>query len=96
MATLDLVITTDTCIAHLAGAMGKAVWILLPHLSDWRWMQETESTPWYPTARLIRQKAPGDWAEVLERVMRRVGAAAQGFEQKICFESHSIHKRIAA
>ncbi len=67
-ATLDLVITTDTCIAHLAGAMGKPVWILLPHLSDWRWMEETERTPWYPTARLFRQKAPGDWAEVVQRV----------------------------
>jgi len=69
VATLDLVITTDTCIAHLAGAMGKPVWILLPHLSDWRWMQQTETTPWYPTARLFRQSAPGDWAGLLERVI---------------------------
>lgn len=67
-ATLNLIITTDTCIAHLAGAMGKPVWILLPHLADWRWMDETERTPWYPTARLFRQKTAGDWAEVLERV----------------------------
>jgi hypothetical protein len=69
IATLDLVITTDTCIAHLAGAMAKPVWILLPHLADWRWMQQVESTPWYPTAQLIRQHTPGDWAEVLERVI---------------------------
>jgi ADP-heptose:LPS heptosyltransferase len=69
VATLDLVITTDTCIAHLAGAMGKQVWILLPHLSDWRWMQETERTPWYPTARLFRQRTAGDWAGVLGRVI---------------------------
>jgi tetratricopeptide (TPR) repeat protein len=68
LATLDLVITTDTSIAHLAGALGKPVWILLPHLADWRWMQETESTPWYPTARLFRQRAPGDWPELLTRV----------------------------
>lgn len=69
VATLDLVITTDTCIAHLAGAMGKPVWVLLPHLADWRWMEETETTPWYPTARLLRQRKPGDWAGVLERVI---------------------------
>jgi hypothetical protein len=69
MATLDLVITTDTCIAHLAGAMAKPVWILLPHLGDWRWMQQIETTPWYPTARLLRQPSPGDWSAVLERVI---------------------------
>jgi tetratricopeptide (TPR) repeat protein len=67
--TLDLVITTDTCVAHLAGAMAKPVWVLLPHLSDWRWMQQIETTPWYPTARLFRQSIPGDWTEVLERVI---------------------------
>jgi hypothetical protein len=49
--------------------MGKPVWILLPHLSDWRWMQEVETTPWYPAARLFRQRTPGDWAGVLERVI---------------------------
>jgi ADP-heptose:LPS heptosyltransferase len=69
VATLDLVITTDTCIAHVAGAMAKPVWILLPHLSDWRWMQRIETTPWYPTARLYRQHSPGDWAGVVERVI---------------------------
>ena len=68
VAALDLVITTDTCIAHLAGAMGKPVWILLPHLADWRWMEKRETTPWYPTARLFRQSSPGDWAGVVERV----------------------------
>ena len=72
IATLDAVITTDTCIAHLAGAMGKPVWILLPHLADWRWMEGTEQTPWYPTARLFRQTAAGDWAGVLERVIAKV------------------------
>ena len=69
LSTLDLVITTDTCIAHLAGAMGKPVWILLHHLSDWRWMQHRETTPWYPTARLFRQSVPGDWVGVLDRVI---------------------------
>ena len=68
LSTLDLVITTDTSIAHLAGAMAKPVWILLPHLADWRWMQQVETTPWYPTARLFRQPTPGDWPSVLNRV----------------------------
>jgi len=66
IATLDAVVTTDTCIAHLAGAMGKPVWILLPHLGDWRWMQDRNTTPWYPTAHLLRQSTPGDWAGVVE------------------------------
>ncbi|MGA2252118.1 tetratricopeptide repeat protein [Terracidiphilus sp.] len=69
ISTLDLVITTDTSIAHLAGAMAKPVWILLPWLADWRWMQQIETTPWYPTARLIRQSEPGDWTGVLGRVI---------------------------
>jgi len=72
ISTLDLVITTDTCVAHLAGAMAKPVWILLPHLSDWRWMQETETTPWYPTARLLRQSTPGDWAGLIDRVIMQL------------------------
>ena len=72
VATLDLVVTTDTCIAHLAGAMGKPVWILLPHLADWRWMEELETSPWYPSAKLSRQCLPGDWAVVLERVLGQI------------------------
>jgi len=72
LASLDLVITTDTCIAHLAGAMGKPVWILLPHMGDWRWMQQAETTPWYPTARLVRQDVPGDWGGVVKSVMEKL------------------------
>jgi hypothetical protein len=74
LATLDAVVTTDTCIAHLAGAMNKPVWILLPHLSDWRWMQERETTPWYPSARLLRQKMAGDWNGVFERAVGELEA----------------------
>lgn len=77
IATVDMVVTTDTCMAHLAGAMGKPVWILLPHLSDWRWMQDRESSPWYPTARLLRQKEPGDWSGVLERAAEEIEAYRQ-------------------
>ena len=80
IAGLDLVITTDTCIAHLAGAMAKPVWILLPHLADWRWMQETETTPWYPTARLFRQTTAADWQEAVRRLSeaasQQVGGSA--------------------
>ena len=68
IANLDLVITVDTAVAHLAGAMGKPVWTLLAFAPDWRWMLDREDSPWYPTMRLFRQTKPGDWAEVIERV----------------------------
>jgi Flp pilus assembly protein TadD len=68
IANLDLVISVDTAIAHLAGAMGKTVWVLLPFAAEWRWLEKREDSPWYPTARLFRQTSPGDWVDVLERV----------------------------
>lgn len=68
MANLDLIITIDTSMAHLAGALAKPVWILLSHTPDWRWLLEREDSPWYPTARLFRQAKPGDWPPVIERV----------------------------
>jgi tetratricopeptide (TPR) repeat protein len=68
IANLDLVITIDSAVAHLAGAMGKETWLLLPYIPDWRWLLTREDTPWYPTLRLFRQRKSGDWAEVLQRV----------------------------
>jgi tetratricopeptide (TPR) repeat protein len=65
--SLDLVVTTDTSIAHLAGALGKPVWILLSRSPDWRWLLEREDCPWYPSARLFRQSVLGDWPPVLAR-----------------------------
>ncbi|WP_129124761.1 tetratricopeptide repeat protein [Geomonas oryzae] len=72
VAQLDLVISADTAVAHLAGGMGVPVWVLLPSACDWRWLMEREDSPWYPTARLFRQKRRGDWGEVLERVAREL------------------------
>jgi hypothetical protein len=65
---LDLVISVDTSVAHMAGALAKPVWTLLTDVADWRWMLEGETTSWYPTMRLFRQTRPGDWAGLMERV----------------------------
>jgi hypothetical protein len=68
MAHMDLILTIDTSMAHLAGALARPVWILLGHSPDWRWLVNREDSPWYPTARLFRQPSNGDWTSVIERV----------------------------
>ncbi|WP_373537654.1 tetratricopeptide repeat protein [Microcoleus sp.] len=73
IAELDLVICVDTAVAHLAGALGKPVWILLAFSPDWRWLLEREDSPWYPTARLFRQPSRGDWASVFALVAQSLG-----------------------
>ena len=72
IADLDLVITVDTAVAHLAGAMGKPVWVLVRWLGDWRWRVGRSDTPWYPTMRLFRQTSRGEWEDVIERVAREL------------------------
>lgn len=67
---MDLVIAVDTSVAHLAGAMGKPLWLLLPFNPDWRWLLDRDDSPWYPTARLFRQPAIGDWAGVIEAIRK--------------------------
>jgi tetratricopeptide (TPR) repeat protein len=68
MSTLDLVISSDTSVAHLAGALGRPVWVLLQYAADWRWLRDRSDSPWYPTARLFRQPEPDDWESVIRRV----------------------------
>lgn len=79
---LDLVLAVDTAVAHLAGAMGKPVWLILPFEAEWRWMINREDSPWYPTMRLFRQSSPGNWAELLERVARELDDRYNQMPQK--------------
>jgi tetratricopeptide (TPR) repeat protein len=72
MMNLDLVVTSDTAIAHLAGALGVKVWVALPWVADWRWLTERRDSPWYPTMRLFRQTRMGQWSEVFNRISNEV------------------------
>ncbi len=78
MMNLDLVITSDTSIAHLAGALGVPVWVALQFVPDWRWLLEREDSPWYPTMRLFRQSRPGDWNGVFARICTELSKWAAG------------------
>jgi tetratricopeptide (TPR) repeat protein len=77
MGHLDLVISIDTSVAHLAGAMGKPVYLLLPYTADWRWLLHRTDSPWYPTMRILRQESPGDWAAPMTAAARRVDLLAR-------------------
>lgn len=74
LSQLDLLITIDTSVAHLAGALGKPTWLLLSFAPDWRWLRDREDSPWYPTMRLFRQPLSGNWAPVVERVYAELQA----------------------
>jgi tetratricopeptide (TPR) repeat protein len=76
VAELDLVISVDTSIAHLAGALARPAWVLLPYAPDWRWQLQRDDSPWYPTLRLFRQTRPHDWASVVARVTAQLEASA--------------------
>jgi hypothetical protein len=71
---LDLVIAVDTAVAHLAGALGKPVFVLISYIQDWRWLAGRTDSPWYPTARIFRQPAPGDWDSAIAAAARALAA----------------------
>jgi hypothetical protein len=73
MSHLDLIITPDTSVAHLAGALGRPTWLALKYAADWRWLLDRKDSPWYPTMRLYRQETDGDWNGVFSKVERDVG-----------------------
>jgi hypothetical protein len=74
---LDLVISVDTSVAHLAGALGRPVWLLLSYAPDWRWLLGRADSPWYPTMRLFRQPRPGDWTAVVRQVERELAGLTE-------------------
>jgi hypothetical protein len=90
IAEMDLVISVDTSVAHLAGALGKPVWILLPYAPDYRWLLERSDCPWYPTAKLFRQTQPGDWDGVLSEVVAALKISWITQQQRIQRGFHAI------
>jgi tetratricopeptide (TPR) repeat protein len=83
VANLDLVVTIDTSVAHLTGAIGKPAWVILSSVPDWRWMLDREDNPWYPTMRLFRPQAPRDWSGVIERVAAELRAVLGGDRSRL-------------
>jgi len=89
LKSLDLLVTSDTAIAHVAGALGVPVWLALAYVPDWRWLLERDDTPWYPTIRLFRQAAVGDWSSVFERMSEELLEQFPDVERKR-FEDYRI------
>jgi ADP-heptose:LPS heptosyltransferase len=80
ISCLDIVITVDTSVAHLAGTLGRSTWILLPHVPDWRWLLNRDDSPWYPTARLFRQNESRNYSHVIDQVRTELAAAISKFK----------------
>ena len=78
-ANLDLVIAVDTSVAHLAGAMGRPVWIMIPFMPDWRWLRERSDSPWYPTVKIFRQSRQRKWPEVVQKITEALNAFSPSF-----------------
>jgi tetratricopeptide (TPR) repeat protein len=82
VANLDLIISVDTSVAHLAGALAIPVWILLPFVPEWRWLIDRSDSPWYPTARLFRQDAPGDWPAVIDHIVAELKSQLHVYRER--------------
>ncbi len=83
MQNLDLLVMSDTGPTHLAGALGRPVWVALPYSADWRWLRDRDDSPWYPTMRLFRQQSRGDWPGVFERIAAEVAQRLDGGEKQL-------------
>jgi ADP-heptose:LPS heptosyltransferase len=81
MMNLDLIVTCDTSVPHLAGALARPVFTALPHQANWRWLRDRDDTPWYSTMRLFRQRAPQSWNDVLARIAAAVAELAKASAQ---------------
>jgi ADP-heptose:LPS heptosyltransferase len=82
VSCLDLLITVDTSVAHLAGALGRSTWILLPYTPDYRWLPDRDDSPWHPTVRLFRQTETRDYADVVDRVREQLLTRIAAFESE--------------
>ena len=96
MKNLDLIVTSDTSIAHLAGAMGRPTWIALKRVPDWRWLMDRDDSPWYPTVRLFRQRTAGDWAPVFSNIVQALRPLSGPPELSAGVHNHIRNKTSAA